>query len=54
MLLLAKGDTLIKGRSCVSDFSLITNPSLACYVIFGENEIYYKESGENEKFNKYN
>jgi hypothetical protein len=52
MLLLAKGDTLIKGRSCVSDFSLITNPSLACYVVFGEDEIYYKEGGENEKFNK--
>jgi hypothetical protein len=48
--LLSKGHHLIKGRSNVSDYSLMVNPEMACTVIFTEDETWHKSVGTDATF----
>jgi hypothetical protein len=49
-LLLARADHLVKGRSNVSEFSLLKNPDMECTVIYSSKLQWYKPWGRTETF----
>jgi len=49
-LTLSKCAHLVKGRSCVSDYSFFCNPAMSCDIVLSDKEQYHKNQGVEQTF----